>query len=415
MLKKLRRKFILINMLLVTAVLAVVFAAMCCSTYGGLADRANKSLAMALEQPDGFDLRPEIGKKPDGGQFDGNRDGFQPIFTVTVDRDQNIVSSRLENVTVSDEVLAQAVQAVLSGETSSGVLRELGLRYMLTPAQFDGGYKIAFLDRSSEESTMRTLIVSSLLLGAASLAALFVISVLFSGWAMRPVKEAWESQRQFVADASHELKTPLTVMLMNGSIISAHPEETVAQQKKWLDSSAEEGERMKKLIGDMLYLARSDSGRAAMVTSEFSLSDALWNRLLPFESAAYEKGIELASDVAPGITAKGDEEQLKQLMGILLDNAVKYAGEHGRVDVLLEKQGERAALTVKNTGEPIPAADLPHIFERFYRSDKSRSRADGGYGLGLAIAKTIADAHKIKLSVQSDAKNGTTFTAVFPQ
>ena len=261
---------------------------------------------------------------------------------------------------------------------------------------------------------MKELILTSLAVGGGSLVVLFIISVLFSGWTMRPMREAWDRQRQFIADASHELKTPLTVMLMNNSIISAHPEETVAQQQKWLDSSAEEGARMKKLIGDMLYLARSDAARTAPVLTDFSLSDAVWNRILPFESAAYEKGVELESSVAPDLTVRGDEEQVKQLLGILLDNAVKYAGEKGRVDVVLEKSGERAVLSVKNTGDPIPAEDIPHIFERFYRSDKSRARTEGGYGLGLAIASTIAETNKIKLSVQSSAEKGTVFTATFP-
>jgi len=419
MLKKLRRKFILINMLLVTAVLAAVFSVICYSTYSSQVNDSMNAMRMALEQTDGGAFRPEIGKKPDGEIDDGfgmgGRGGiFKAVFTATVDSGGSITDSMTDNVSVTDDVLKEAVTEALASGEDSGILGDLGLRFMISDADETGSRRIAFLDRSEETASMKELILTSLAVGGGSLVVLFIISVLFSGWAMRPVREAWDRQRQFIADASHELKTPLTVMLMNNSIISAHPEETVAQQQKWLDSSAEEGARMKKLIGDMLYLARSDAARTAPVLTDFSLSDAVWNRILPFESAAYEKGVELESSVAPDLTVRGDEEQVKQLLGILLDNAVKYAGEKGRVDVVLEKSGERAVLSVKNTGDPIPAEDIPHIFERFYRSDKSRARTEGGYGLGLAIASTIAETNKIKLSVQSSAEKGTVFTATFP-
>ena len=328
-----------------------------------------------------------------------------------MDGDGNIVSSWLENVTISDEALAGAVSGALEHGGSQGVLRDLELRFMT--AETPAGLKIAFIDMNDEINSMNRILLTSLGVGACSLVALFFISLLFSGWAMRPVKEAWERQRRFVADASHELKTPLTVMLMNNGIVLSHPEATVESQRKWLESSAEEGERMKSLIGGMLYLAKNDGDTEKPLALRFSLSDAVWNRILPFESAAYERGLELKSDVAPDIYVNGDREQIKQLIGILLDNAVKYAGEGTTVLVRLSRQGERALLSVQNFGEPIDPEDLPHIFERFYRGDKSRSREQGGYGLGLAIAKSIADSHRARLTAQSSPDTGTVFTASF--
>ena len=169
--------------------------------------------------------------------------------------------------------------------------------------------------------------------------------------ALKPVKKAWEQQRQFVADASHELKTPLTVTLANTGILLRHPDDTIMQQQKWVESTKAEGERMKELIDHMLFLAKTDADQMPLSFSPLDLSDTLWSCLLPF---------------------------------------------------------------VHNQGEAIPAEDLPHIFERFYRVDASRSRSAGGYGLGLAIAKTIPDRHKASLRVNSSAPEGTTFTLRLP-
>lgn len=186
--------------------------------------------------------------------------------------------------------------------------------------------------------------------------------------ALKPVKKAWEQQRQFVADASHELKTPLTVILANTGILLRHPDDTIMQQQKWVDSTKAEGERMKELIDHMLFLAKTDADQMPLSFSPLDLNDTLWSCLLPFES----------------------------------------------VSLIRSQETAEAVLSVHNQGEAIPAEDLPHIFERFYRVDASRSRSAGGYGLGLAIAKTIADRHKASLRVNSSAPEGTTFILRLP-
>lgn len=166
---------------------------------------------------------------------------------------------------------------------------------------------------------------------------------------------------------------------------------------------------MKQLVEDMLFLAKTDDGSAPMLKQKLNFSDLVWGCVLPFEAVAYEQGIALEHQITPDLFLLGDEGQLKQLVIILLDNACKYAGPNGKVDIGLERQGDRVLFFVRNTGTPIPAEKLTHIFERFYRVDGSRAREKGGYGLGLAIAKQIAENHRGRLTVTSVQEEGTTF------
>ena len=184
-------------------------------------------------------------------------------------------------------------------------------------------------------------------------------------------------------------------------------------QSKWLSYTREEAQRMKGLVEDLLFLAKSDAQRESRARLPVDLSGLVTGCLLPFEPVAFEAGVALESRLSPGLTVTGDEGQLRRLVLILLDNAVKYTPEGGAVTVALVRVQERARLTVHNTGEAIPPEHLEHLFERFYRSDSARTRQAGGYGLGLAIAKSIAEGHRGKISVSSGAE-GTTFTVLLP-
>ena len=245
--------------------------------------------------------------------------------------------------------------------------------------------------------------------GSLLLTAFFLISLFLARQTLRPVEEAWAQQRRFVADASHELKTPITVILANLGVLLAHPDEPIRANRQWLDNSREEAVRMKGLVEDMLFLARSDADQTPMVTERVNLSDLLWSSLLSFEPVAFEQGVEMHSTVEPEIFVQGAASQLQQLFAILLDNAVKYAGEHGKVWVNLRQKEGKTVLTVRNTGDPIPAGSLAHVFDRFYRVDEARTRERGGYGLGLAIAQRIAEGHGGRITAESTRESGTVF------
>ena len=414
MIQKLRRKFILTNMLLVTLVLLIVFGALVGTSYGRLVDQSAQALHMALDwssstQPPHF----EIGKPGEQSRDDTRQVSVLPVFSVRLDADGNVANFAGNNVTVSDEVLREAVTEALAQDTDEGTLSSLDLRYL--KADRPDGTHIAFVQQSWETDSLLSLVGTSLLVGAGGLVCFFFISLFLSSLALRPAEKAWEQQRQFMADASHELRTPITVILTNSGILLSHPEDTVGKQSKWVEYIQAEAQRMKGLVEDLLFLARNDAPRAFVpMDQSIAFSELVLGCLLPFESVAFEAGVALDSEIAPGLALTGSEDQLRRLVVILLDNACKYAGKSGAVKLRLARAQNGILLTVRNTGEPIPAEHLPHLFERFYRTDSDRARASGGFGLGLAIAKSIVDAHHGTISVASDAQAGTVFTVFLP-
>lgn len=338
-------------------------------------------------------------------------DSLKACVVIALDPSGNMVLPDSAFSFLDEEELLAAVAAVQDGD-DDGLLSSLGLRY-LTREQGDQTL-IAFTDRSNELVALRNLSLASLIVGVCSLAAFFGISLFLASLALRPVEKAWQQQQQFVADASHELKTPLTVILANLSILKAHPQDTIAAQGKWLDSTKEEAVRMKKLVDELLYLARADAGHPTGTLTQINISDTVWSAVLPFESVAFERGLTLDSQIEPQLTMQADESLLKQLTAILLDNACKYSVPGGIVRVLLVREQSRLTLRVCNQGPVIPLRDRERLFERFYRSDESRARQAGGYGLGLAIAKSITEFHGGNICVERSDEEMTVFCVSFP-
>ena len=324
MLKRLRRKIVLINMAFVGVVLIAVFSAVCITSYQSLKSDIYHSLQLATEQR---------GDKPEPPLADEKKDNFPKqnliaVCTVMVDDSGTIKQSYQNTTFLSDELLSEAAKAAFAAKTENGSLSAYSLFYQ--KRSFFGGTKIAFADSEYLYSSLRQLIFTSLLIGGCSMVAIFFISLFLSKLAVRPVEKAWKQQQQFVADASHELKTPLTVILANNNILLSHINDTVANQKKWLDSTGEEAEHMRKLIDNMLFLAQGDAGQTPAIQIPVHFSELVWSVLLQFEPIAYEKQIELDSDIQPELYIKGDTTQLKQLIHIFLDNGCKYAGSTGR-------------------------------------------------------------------------------------
>ena len=342
----------------------------------------------------------------------------------TVDSDGQVSTVSTNTASISDDVLAVATSELSEAPEGSGTLADLGLIYM--KRNMGGTMYLAFAD-TSNASGWKTLALTLGVVGVATLLVFLVISIFFSRWALRPVANAWAQQRRFVADASHDLKTPLTVILANTSIALEHPERSVASQAQWLESTQHEAEAMQGLVGDLLMLAKMDEEAAAQAAAgatgapvphqadeAVDFSDLVEGELLQFESVAFERGVELRSDIAEGIELTGNAKRLQRLVMTLIDNACKYVDESGRIDVSLSTQGKRVRLSVRNTGVPISPEDLPYVFDRFYRADKARTSGAGGHGLGLAIAQSIAEEHGGSLEVTSSEADGTEFSATFP-
>lgn len=286
-----------------------------------------------------------------------------------------------------------------------------GLGLFYASIRTPDGLFVAFADKGAA-SSWKSLALIFAGVGVLALGAFFLISIFFSRWALNPVETAWTQQQRFVADASHELKTPLTVILASSAILKARPEESIESQSQWIDSTQSEALRMQELVNDMLELARpASASKDCHYREEVDFTDLVENLALQFESVAFEKGVSIECRIDPEVKVHGNKKRLQRLASTLIDNACKYAESGSTVTVRLSKSIKDATLSVHNTGQTIPAEDLPHIFDRFYRTDKARTSETGGFGLGLAIAREVAQNHGGDICAESSKSKGTTFSA----
>ena len=385
-------------MALVTAILAVVFFSVYLSMARNISDLSRQVLyRVSQEETIGGMTRPDISIAIGGDRV------LLPYFTVNVWPSRGggytaqITGGTYSNLEDTEELTA-ILQDCLSQNRQEGTVSGYHLRYL---RQDNGLYeKLAFVDMSMEQAVLRRMMGSYLVIALAALALLLGVSVLLSHWATRPVEKAWKQQRQFLSDASHELKTPLTVILSNAELL----EQTELPDKpaRWTDNILSEAGRMRSLVEEMLTLARADNMVRTAVMAEVSLSDVAADCALAFEPVAFEAGKPLEYQIADGTLVLGDGDKLRQLISILLDNAIKYGADGGTITLSLQKTDRQARLTVSNPGDPIPPEQLGRLFERFYRADVSRGEKSG-FGLGLPIARTIAEEHKGTLRAESDA------------
>ena len=401
MIRKLQLKFVAICMVLVTAVLSVIFGAVYMAMGQNIEALSRQVLQRVIDETSSTSgvSRPDISINIGGDKV------LLPYFTVLVQEKWDgtyvatVTAGTYANLNNTEE-LRDILSDCLAQDQAEGVVGEYSLRYLRRDNPIYGYKSIAFVDMSMEQATLQKMMYSYLQIALAALALLLGVSVVLARWATRPVEKAWRQQRQFLSDASHELKTPLTVILSNAELLQSAPLEE--KPARWADNIRSEAGRMKSLVEEMLTLARADNMVRTAVMTEVSLTDVAGDCALAFEPVAFEAGKPLVYDIAPDITVEGDAVKLRQLIGVLLDNAIKYGAAGGTITLSLQKTGSSARLTVSNPGEPIPPDQLPRLFERFYRADASRGE-QSGFGLGLPIASTIAAEHKGSLKAESDA------------
>lgn len=395
MLKKLRTKFICINMIIVTVMLIVIFCLIFRFTQQSLVSES-------------MDMMESIGTSPMRlfGPNEYREKINLPYFVMQIDIMGNIIATGGGYYDLSDEeFLSEVLKYVLDAETESGTIEKYHLRFLWV--DYLTGQRIVFADTSSEEATLTNLIRICLLVGLVSFAAFLGLSLFLARWAVKPVSQAWDRQKQFVADASHELKTPLTVILTNAELLQS-TEYAEEDKTQFSNSILQMARQMRSLVERLLTLARMDNNASNMVMKRLDFSALVSEGLLPFEPVYFERGLTLESNIHENIMVSGSGEYLHQVLDILLDNAMKYSTAPGSVWVYLKRQGNHCLLAVSNPGEPIEKQDLQNIFKRFYRVDKARFR-DGGYGLGLPIARSIVAEHKGKLWAESGGGYNTFF------
>ena len=391
MIRRLRLQVVAVCMLLVAGVLGGVFFSMYTAAKDGIRHSTQELLRRVITSD------PRIDQGQTGIMIGGDQVQL-PYFTVEVWGKTVYVTGGTYSDLENTETLRDILQSCMDQGTETGTVSAYHLRYL----RVNNGFfeRIAFVDISMETASLQTMIRSTLQIGAAALVLLLGISVLLAWWVTRPVERAWKQQHQFLSDASHELKTPLTVILSNAELMDSVPLDP--RPARWADNIQSEARQMKSLVEEMLTLARADNMVRTSVFSGVSLSDAATDCALLFEPVAFEAGKTLSYEtIDPDVTVNGDPDKLKQAVSILLDNAIKYGAKGAPIRLSVQKADRHAKLQVSNQGPPIPPEQLAHLFERFYRADASRGEK-AGFGLGLSIARTIAAEHKGALRAESD-------------
>lgn len=407
MIWRLRRKFILISTLSMLGVFALIFVLIVVSGYSSL-DRTMDELTDAVSsgrwkfpEPDDDVPPPKDSMgKPDGM---GSEVRFSTrYFTVTYEDDGEVdVDTEHIHAVDADEAVAYAA-AVRDGDARGWY----GI-YRYKVYADDGETAIVFVDGSMNRSQLRTQLLNTAAVLSGSVAVVLLLIVLFSRVAVKPAAESYAKQKQFITDANHELKTPLTLILTNLDIA-----ETELGQNEWLDDIRAEGRQMAELVGQMVTLCRMDEEKPPLSKAEFDLSETVADTVSEFEPLARAQGKRMESEILPAVRCFGDEGAIRRLLAILLDNAVKYCDPAGEIRVTLSCK-RHAVLEVVNSYAAVGEADLNRLFDRFYRADTSRSRETGGYGIGLSIAKSICLAHHAKISAEAVEPKSIRFTVSF--
>ena len=326
--------------------------------------------------------------------------GSIDFFIVMADKDGNFLAS-INNDDLNDKQAQDYISAILKENLNSGMIEN---KYQFYKTEKNNGTIMVFTDKGAEMNMLNKLIRTTILIGTISLIVLAAASFFLSRKVMQPLKTAFEKQKQFISDASHELKTPLTVISANADVLTGE-----IGENRWLTYIKSQTDRMNVLVNDLLNLTRLENNSSNFVRTDFDLSKAIINTALPFECQAFESNKKFDVDVESGLSINGSELHIKQMAAIFIDNALKYSGDGGTVKVSLKKAGDKKVFSVYNTGQGIKEEEKDKLFERFYRSDQSRNRATGGYGLGLAIAKSIIDKHKFKIHIENEEGKSVRF------
>ena len=400
MFKKLKIKFVLINMGLLTAVFIGIFGTIYLST----AYSMEKDMRMQLWS--NMMVSPQQKPIPKDDRMD---------MTIKIDLDNtNEIVSISSKLNTDDLDINNIVTNIIDNSKEMDTIKINGESFAYLKQDIGNGQRIVLMSKSFQQDMLWSLLKIFIGVGSLSLVILFFISIYFTNKAINPLEETFKKQKQFIADASHELRTPLTIIKTNVSILKENELDTIHSQKKWINYIDSQASRMSTLINEMLSLANLDANRSKQEKININLSNLVTDSLLVFEVVIFEKGLVLEEGVGDNIFIKGEQDQIKKLISILMDNAIKYTNKNGKISVSLISEKNKAKLVIKNTGEGIGNEHLDKIFERFYRVDDSRDRGTGGYGLGLSIAKAIVDDHKGKIYAESLINNETSFIIELP-
>lgn len=413
MIRTLRIKLILASMLSLLLVLTVIFGTVGILNYRKILTDADSILAFLEENDGNF----PVGKHLEDNFF--SRDGppkgdrlFSPelpyesrYFSVFLTRDGAIVSVNTGKIAAVDTQTAiEYAQSVFDDGTSRGFIGDY--RYIIYTSEDE--VHIIFLDYGREMSSFRTFLVTGAGVGLIGLLAVLLLLIILSGRIVKPFSENYEKQKRFITDAGHELKTPLTIIDADAEVL-----EMDIGENEWLHDIKYQTRRLAQLTNSLILLSRMEE-QPQVEKIEFPISDLAEEALETFQALAKTHNKTISGQVEPMLSMIGDEKAIRQLITILLDNAVKYSDDGGKIELSLKKQKNTIHLGVFNTVQSISREDLIHLFDRFYRADKSRNSRTGGYGLGLSIASAIVNTHKGKITASTQDEKSLLIMAVFP-
>ena len=419
MIKKLRAKLILACMFSLAVVLLVILGGVNLMSYQKVVSDADTVLSLLAANDGAFPkLRAPQEEKDEGYFAPFGTPGGKPnlfnqrimspetpyesrFFSVLLGEDGQAVETDTGQIAAVDAEQATdyAQKAAASGKTS-GFLDD----YRFLVQNEFGGIRVIFLDCGRSLSSFRTTLLASVSLAVLGLAAVLFLLLILSRRIVRPMAESYEKQRQFITDAGHELKTPMTIISADADLA-----EMECGENQWLTDIRRQAQRLTALTNDLIYLSRMEEEQPKLQYIDFPISDVVEEMAQSFAAPARSQDKDFQVQVQPMLSFKGDEKGIRQLVSILLDNALKYSPPGGQLALRLEKQGRNLLLTVSNTCAQLMEQDkLPHLFDRFYRTDQSRNSQSGGYGLGLSIAKSIVSAHRGK--IRAESPDGTQLT-----
>lgn len=408
MYRRLQRRFVAIAMGSLLLIITVIIGTINIYNFYYMNSIANRLLNQLADNDGRF---PEYNQKEQADSTPGFDYQITPetsfetrYFTVRVSSGETDIEVDTSSIAaISSEQAKLYAEAVLSGRDSAGY--QDFYKYLVV--EHSDSTLIIFLDRYPQIQSVRSFLGISCLIAVLSLTVMFILVSLLSKRAIEPVIESAEKQKQFVTDAGHEIKTPLAIISANTEVL-----ELYHGKNEWTASIHKQVNRLDTLVKSLLTLSKMEEEKIQLIFTEFSASELVWESVISFEALAKGQGKHFDVNIQPDLTVNGDESGFRQIVSILLDNAVKYTRDQGKISVTLQRQGKAVSLEVCNISDTLPEGDLNRLFDRFFRADPSRSQESGSYGIGLSIAKAIVQTHKGKIAVHRENDDRICFSVI---
>ncbi|MDD3158575.1 ATP-binding protein [Anaeromusa sp.] len=410
MFRRLHAQFVFINLM----VIACVFSVLALGSYWFLRTHFTEKAAFFSERMVEDAERGRLPPQMHGGEQPPPPPRPMEVYLGLVDAKGGLVGPPMDPWARAIPNVEEITTLAVAQKTGQGFVEWKGTEYFFFRKNLEdrSDYILMVQNFEHDNEILRNLMLALLGAGLACMALSLLGNIYWGRQAVEPVRQAWEQQRDFLADASHELRTPLTVILTNLSLLRDEPDSQRHGRQRWLENMEEEIHYMSDLVDGLLFLARSDAKQKVLNCRPFLLSETIAGLVAAFRPLARGKKVELRLCCKEDIWLDGDETRMRQVAENLLNNALRHTPEGGRIELAINRQDTKITLTVADTGEGISAENLPFVFHRFYQGDPSRSRGKGG--LGLAIVKSIVENHSGQVSVSSRVGEGSEFLICLP-